>query len=240
MSSENICPYCRRIFNNAHRLRQHFSLRRKCGIQENAHLERSQAIFRERGVFAASHISHMDSAIPVTHEVSEAMDSDTGINDTTLLNTESQEVLANDADSLISDSHIPNSIIPDSATTHLNIPNVSPSLSSEDNEFDAGGMPQQPWIESYPVQNGIHAGHVYSQRATYFEELKTQRESQGFSKWAPFKDEEEWELAQWLIRSGLSQTAIDEFLKLAVVSYMCTIIENKRSCTHLILDTATT
>jgi hypothetical protein len=36
--------------------------------------------------------------------------------------------------------------------------------------------------------------------------------------WHPFEDQDEWELAKWLIESGLSQSEIENFLKLNVVS----------------------
>ncbi|KAJ7057722.1 hypothetical protein C8F01DRAFT_918651, partial [Mycena amicta] len=32
--------------------------------------------------------------------------------------------------------------------------------------------------------------------------------------WFPFKDIDEWELARWLVTSGLSQSKVDEFLRL--------------------------
>jgi hypothetical protein len=35
--------------------------------------------------------------------------------------------------------------------------------------------------------------------------------------WAPFKDMEEWERAQFLIKE-LTQTAVDKYLKLPIVS----------------------
>ncbi|KAG1721072.1 hypothetical protein EDD22DRAFT_741217, partial [Suillus occidentalis] len=47
--------------------------------------------------------------------------------------------------------------------------------------------------------------------------------------WAPFADKEEWALVKWLI-SWVSQTAIDEFLKLPIVTqtqYMHTSFKSK-------------
>ncbi|KAJ2975809.1 hypothetical protein NUW54_g11669 [Trametes sanguinea] len=45
--------------------------------------------------------------------------------------------------------------------------------------------------------------------------LREQRAA-GDQPWAPFKDLDEWELAQWLVTSGLSQTAIEQYLKLNI------------------------
>jgi hypothetical protein len=44
--------------------------------------------------------------------------------------------------------------------------------------------------------------------------------------WRPLKTEEEWDLAQWLMTSSVSQTKLDEFLKLPIV-HTVTIISTK-------------
>ncbi|KAK0474324.1 hypothetical protein EDD18DRAFT_1313462 [Armillaria luteobubalina] len=49
-----------------------------------------------------------------------------------------------------------------------------------------------------------------------FERIKQEQKKQGQQMWAPFKTHEEWELAQWLMMSGVSQADIDRFVKLAV------------------------
>ncbi|KAK0501288.1 hypothetical protein EDD18DRAFT_1065850 [Armillaria luteobubalina] len=51
---------------------------------------------------------------------------------------------------------------------------------------------------------------------TTFERIKQERKKQGQQMWAPFKTHEEWELARWLMMSGVSQADIDRFAKLAV------------------------
>ncbi|KAG1815868.1 hypothetical protein EV424DRAFT_1626783 [Suillus variegatus] len=50
---------------------------------------------------------------------------------------------------------------------------------------------------------------------TKFEQYQQDKEDEGEDEWAPFCDKEEWELAEWLIRS-LGQTCTDEFLKLPI------------------------
>ena len=50
-----------------------------------------------------------------------------------------------------------------------------------------------------------------------FESLEAVELERGDSKWAPFQDEDEWELAQYLMKN-LGQMKIDEFLKLSSVS----------------------
>lgn len=86
-------------------------------------------------------------------------------------------------------------------------------------ECDAGGIPTHLVVEEYPETDGLKPGHVYGRVQTTFETEKKKRDEAGLSSWSPFKDREEWELAQWLLKSGLSQTAIDRFLKLRIVSH---------------------
>ncbi|OCH83919.1 hypothetical protein OBBRIDRAFT_815665 [Obba rivulosa] len=50
--------------------------------------------------------------------------------------------------------------------------------------------------------------------------------------WAPFDSWDEWELARWLLTSGLTQKAIDDFLKLHIVSRACI---RKDETTHMSL-----
>ncbi|KAG1868181.1 hypothetical protein C8R48DRAFT_549442, partial [Suillus tomentosus] len=52
---------------------------------------------------------------------------------------------------------------------------------------------------------------------TNFEKHQQYKEDEGEDKWAPFGNEEEWGLAEWLVKS-LGQTKTDEFLKLPIVS----------------------
>jgi hypothetical protein len=49
---------------------------------------------------------------------------------------------------------------------------------------------------------------------TNFEEHFKHQIKAGDAPWMPFESENEWELARWLMTSGVSQKQIDEFLKL--------------------------
>ena len=50
-----------------------------------------------------------------------------------------------------------------------------------------------------------------------FESLEAAEIERGDSEWAPFHDEDEWELGQFMMKN-LGQTKIDELLKLSSVS----------------------
>jgi hypothetical protein len=61
--------------------------------------------------------------------------------------------------------------------------------------------------------------HRLGEGQTAFERLREEQIAAGLGSkpWAPFEDEEEWDLAQFLM-TEVSQTAADKFLKLPIVS----------------------
>lgn len=111
----------------------------------------------------------------------------------------------------------------------------SPRLFEDDPpEIEIGGQPENPaplncrarveevedeesgvqnrWIKDYPGE----AGKPGERANSYFEDYRSQQVANDEDPWAPFKDEEEWELAQWLILN-VGQNATDKFLKLPIV-----------------------
>jgi len=72
---------------------------------------------------------------------------------------------------------------------------------------------QSRWIEDFPRPAGVRGEAAQS----YFEKVRAVQEERGEDPWAPFEDEEEWELAQWLLLN-VGQNATDKFLKLPIVS----------------------
>jgi hypothetical protein len=52
---------------------------------------------------------------------------------------------------------------------------------------------------------------------TRFEKIRRTQQVAGKPAWAPFDSLKDWELSRWLIRSGVSQSEIDKFLKLEAV-----------------------
>ena len=55
------------------------------------------------------------------------------------------------------------------------------------------------------------------QRLSVTRRMVREEQKNGDSPWAPFKDEEKWKLAQWLI-TNVGQNATDKYLKLPIVS----------------------
>ncbi|KZP20961.1 hypothetical protein FIBSPDRAFT_1021562 [Athelia psychrophila] len=71
---------------------------------------------------------------------------------------------------------------------------------------------REPFVEPYPEEK--EAGKIYGRARTNFEEIRVKQQSEGKEPWAPFESEAEWEVARWMMRSGISQRETESFLKL--------------------------
>ena len=65
------------------------------------------------------------------------------------------------------------------------------------------------------INDFVGAGLPYAERSTTnFEQHFELQRNAGDAPWTPFESEGQWELARWLMTSGVSQRQINEFLKL--------------------------
>jgi hypothetical protein len=71
------------------------------------------------------------------------------------------------------------------------------------------------YYQSFPEDRC--AGAIFEKCQTHFQKMREEQEKQGRAPWEPFESEDEWELARWLMTSGLSQKKTDEYLKLKKV-----------------------
>ena len=71
------------------------------------------------------------------------------------------------------------------------------------------------YFEDYPAER--KAGAAWGKDQPLFVKLKRVQEENGTSKWGPFEDQDEWELAEWLSKNA-GQKQTNEFLKLNIVS----------------------
>ena len=76
---------------------------------------------------------------------------------------------------------------------------------------EAGGL--RRWVEDYPQP----AGTAGTASPSYFEQVRAEQVRRGQDPWAPFEDQDEWELAEWLMMN-VGQNATDSYLKLPIVS----------------------
>ena len=70
------------------------------------------------------------------------------------------------------------------------------------------------FIDEFPANFG--AGAVWGEEVPFFEKILQEQEESGSSRWGPFEDQDEWELAQWLIQN-VGQNQNDKFLNLKIV-----------------------
>ncbi|KAG6884215.1 hypothetical protein C0992_006739, partial [Termitomyces sp. T32_za158] len=63
------------------------------------------------------------------------------------------------------------------------------------------------WVEEYPGE----AGSIYGTCQTSFDDINERQQNDHRGSWAPFYDEAEWELAEWLMTSGISEGAKPTF-----------------------------
>lgn len=88
----------------------------------------------------------------------------------------------------------------------------SHKVTVEEVEDDNDPQYFQRFVEPYPIENTPRL----CKGTTKFEEWRGMCERDGHTPLEPFKSQEEWELASWLMRN-IGKTNIDEYLKLEIV-----------------------
>ncbi|KAJ7052173.1 hypothetical protein C8F01DRAFT_998440 [Mycena amicta] len=81
----------------------------------------------------------------------------------------------------------------------------------DDEDLDVAGSSR--WREDYPKPAGCVLDDG-AQGQTRFEAFRQQQKELGLEACAPFDDDGDWELAEWLVEAGVSRNKIDSFLKL--------------------------
>lgn len=86
----------------------------------------------------------------------------------------------------------------------------------EDEETAASGLSRcnftsQDFVGAGAVKDGLEEKNA-------FERFRDNKQGKGEEIFSPFKSREEWQLARWLMLSGISHSDIDAFAKLPIVS----------------------
>ncbi|KAI0755864.1 hypothetical protein BC629DRAFT_1584640 [Irpex lacteus] len=76
--------------------------------------------------------------------------------------------------------------------------------------------PENRFVEPFPHEK--FAGATFGKARTTFDAIRNDQILQGAEVLGPFKNDEEWALAKWLIKN-VGHNAADEFLKLAVIQH---------------------
>lgn len=80
-----------------------------------------------------------------------------------------------------------------------------------------GEAPGTDEDEVFTAQFPHPAGLSMGTGRTVFEELRLRQNKGELGAFGPFVDKDEWELAEWLLQCGASQTEIDKYLRLNIV-----------------------
>lgn len=92
-----------------------------------------------------------------------------------------------------------------------------PTVEEVEDDEDAPGASR--WYEDYPGPAGmpLQGPREFPDKQTTFDRIRTEQSEANLPPWHPFESKDDWELAQWLVRAGVSQSKIEEFLKLEKV-----------------------
>ena len=123
-----------------------------------------------------------------------------------------QETLINDSKVQVEVS-IPDQTGP--AVQKLQASSIRHSEETDDDEdVNDKAHSQIQYRKGYPVG---YAAEILGEGKTKFQIWQEERSLDGENEWAPFQNQKEWDLAQWLIRN-VGQKSMDEFLKLPFTS----------------------
>lgn len=187
------CGYCKQAgFPTLRGLRSHISQKPECRAASRRHAARAQA---QSPVSTDDESTSLDSTSP---KPSSAASSDDGGVDIPL--DFPDPPLTPHSDMYNNQSPSPDPTPPPTKRARV----------EEVEDEEAGGFRH---IKDYPSPAGVGL----RQAETYFERVRREQIRVHQDVWAPYRDTEEWELAEWLARCvGHNQT--DEFLKLRIVS----------------------
>lgn len=189
MPSTTPCSFCKRIFAGTKELRIHQQGRTICGQRRTAQL-RQLILSLSSGPSDA--IQTENFAPRVDDHSSDGM----------VFEPEHDVAMPLESDA------------PDDAAVEMEDPPASLPRGvtiEEVEDEDEGGY----WYDSFPEQK--YAGARKERAPTGFEVIRDDQVLQGAEIYGPFENEEEWELAKWLIKN-VGQNQAEAFLKLPIVS----------------------
>lgn len=156
------------------------------------------------------HIAHTPKCFKAwQHDILNLSSTNTGVdrraNHRSPTSEEQPEILAND--------FVDEASSPGRSVSNNFQPSFVP-LSDEVDEDMGVGQPQPRYRASYP---GGDTAEILGEGKTKFQQWREEKNLKSENDWAPFENQKEWDLAQWLMRN-VGQKSIDEYLKLPIVS----------------------
>ncbi|KAF8804478.1 hypothetical protein BYT27DRAFT_7258947 [Phlegmacium glaucopus] len=107
---------------------------------------------------------------------------------------------------------------PDEATStpDVNIPQAGPSRQRSGEIEDVEDVDDPQNRSRYRVRYPGQVAKILGKGKTKFELWQEEQRLNSENAWSPFNNQEEWDLAQWLIKN-VGQKSIDEYLKLPII-----------------------
>jgi hypothetical protein len=104
----------------------------------------------------------------------------------------------------------------DSTAETIDLPNpqTEHTIPPQRNRFEES-QESGRYFEEYPTER--KAGAAWGKDQPLFVQIQREQQENSTSKYGPFKDQDEWELAEWLSKN-VGQKQTDAFLKLNIVS----------------------
>lgn len=84
-----------------------------------------------------------------------------------------------------------------------------------DDDLDEHRDPEDEFIERFPME--YRAGFPIQRSPSVYEYHRQRLQAENKDMWSPFQNEGHWDMAKWLVNSGVSQNKINSFLKLPIV-----------------------
>jgi hypothetical protein len=193
------CPYCHKTRPTAQGLKKHITPSAICrNAQEVEYVKRRQQLNLCHGpqLEGPDTSMHNEEIATWEDEVFVSLDLDMEMTD-----------MAGPAGSRNS------SVSPGPVASSLN-PNVHPEIHNSENS-------SKETSSLHHILFPQPAGTRKDRCTTHYEELFKSRKALECSRFHPFADQEEWELARTLMTSGMSLSAIDQLLKLSIVCVLC-------------------
>lgn len=105
----------------------------------------------------------------------------------------------------------------DEEDTHRVDPSPQRSSPTVEEATDEGDSPQSDtWFKEFPG-----AGAKIGDTELPFHTAQREQHEANLDPWSPFASRQEWELAEWMMQSGISQGDMDKLLNLDLVSISC-------------------
>ncbi|KAG8938009.1 hypothetical protein FRC03_007706, partial [Tulasnella sp. 419] len=163
-----------------------------------------------------SHQTHSDQGLSAHYTRNPACLAGARAHKRSQLHQVQDQVQPADADASTSDTTHPIDLNNTTTSSHPQSPSQPTKQRrvtvEEDTDIDDILYDGPPVIDQHPT-----AGQCYGIVDMAWEKRQKELEEGGQCPWAPFSSNDEWLLSRWLMKSGISQEMIDEFLKLNII-----------------------